>query len=259
MLTRLDPQPPLDVRFADATRPPSVVCAIPSEHLRCAAGALAIYLCGGDFRLPQFMGARELDPTDPQRPAFGDPIYEWVTLHLQEDNRKQRAAGADWIFSSCAYLPHIVLELLGWRFPWLGRGTRKAPRYQPIARLNTLADQGRARQRKDARGLILPPAASDWDLLRGDVVQIGTTPRTTHVQIVLEWDPGAGVLRTADYGQPGGALREHVVTVQRWQGAVRLLVGKRPLMRRLSLATLGLPQAPAELPQPVFDYLEETL
>lgn len=250
---------PMDPRFADPSAPECVRVVIPSEHLRCAAGLLGIYLCGGDFGAPVFMAAKELDPSDPQRPAFGDPVYEWVTLHLQEDNREQRKRGATWIFSSCAYSEHMRLELMGWRFPWLGRGTRKKPRMQPINRITTSGLCPDASMRLDPSDTRKNPTFSSWQLFCGDCLQIGNTQYTTHVQMVMSYDPEAQILRTADYGQPGGALREHRVKLQRGGLGVRLYVGTRPLMRAMSLASLGLPAEPAQLPSPVFAELNRRI
>lgn len=155
------------------------------------------------------------------RPQYDDPVYEDVTLGLQNDARDQ-----GWFFSSCAFLPHWIYEQLGLdEVPKIGR-SRTAD--QPLSRLawNPLAEA------------ITP----DTELLTGDTVQIGSNG-DSHVMVVREYTPPSngqpGVLESFDYGQPGAALRRREVT----RSGNQLLVHQpdmhsRPLRRRLDLAAL---------------------
>ena len=128
------------------------------------------------------------------RPAFGDEVYSGITLGLQDAARQQ-----GWFFSSCAFLPHWMLETMGVLRPYVGRSTDAD---EPLGRL--------------AWGEDSQAVKTDDRFLTGDILQIGSNG-DSHIFVVLEYDPPTaehqGRLLSADYGQPGGALRTRRVYV----------------------------------------------
>lgn len=138
------------------------------------------------------------------RPAFGDPVYENITLGLQQTAREQ-----GWFFSSCAFLPHWMLETLGLVRPYVGRSTDAD---EPLSRL-AWGDDSEAVRLTDEE-----PFGPRF--LTGDIVQIGSNG-DSHIFVVVDYTPPTtdheGTMISADYGQPGGALRTRRVFVSSGQ------------------------------------------
>jgi hypothetical protein len=147
---------------------------------------------------------------DAGRAALGDPVYEEITLGLQETAKRE-----GWFFSSCAFLPHWMLETLGLTLPQIGRTTKAD---QPLSRLawNPLAE------------FVKP---SD-ELVIGDVVQIGSNG-DSHVLVVESFD--GSTLHSFDYGQPGGKRRTRRVHTS---GGLYVCEDGRPIRRVLKLERL---------------------
>ena len=120
-----------------------------------------------------------------------DPIYQQVT-----EGRDKPTKG----YSSCGDLGHWILYRLGARLPWVNRAEHLGWR---VGKNVSALCWGPAPARDYAPGMKLEA---------GDIVIIWGRPDGTdaHVMCVVDHDPGARVLCTAEYGQPGGALRNHV-------------------------------------------------
>lgn len=99
-------------------------------------------------------------------------------------------------YSSCGDLAHALYEQLGIRTPWLNR-----------------ASLGQWRQGKNITLLAYAPAARaprpDERFEAGDVVIVWDQKSTSdaHAICVLDEFPEQGVILTAEYGQPGAAVR----------------------------------------------------
>lgn len=153
-----------------------------------------------------------------------DPVYISIA-----SNAEARAAGVSlyelskrqhWAhpFSSCAYLGHWLLEVLGVQFPWVGRENHAT---NPLTRIAYTAPQSRA------------PRAGER-LSAGDILLIGNSAHTWHIQAAIEHDPDSQTLVVGEYGQEP-VLGCHVAPkAMRWV-AGRWWVGERPLERVLPL------------------------
>lgn len=165
--------------------------------LRTFATELVVYACG------KWSGGR----------SESDPVYREVT-----ENRDVGAAQAS--YSSCGDLAHWLLYRLGCRSRFINRkehqGWAHGMNVSRLAFCNAAED------------------ASPDDLYEaGDILVIWSKPDTTdaHVMVALshrQIEPGLWLLTSGEYGQPGGAIREHVVRQP-------LVVGKRTIHRVLRL------------------------
>jgi hypothetical protein len=142
-----------------------------------------------------------------------DPVY----IHDGTEGRDQGAARGT--YSSCGDLVHGLWFHVGCRSNWVNRkanGTYKVG--QNISKIcYTLPNLGRR---------TLCPTSL---ILAGDAMIIWERPDTTdaHTFVCLDHDPGAGILLSADFGQPGGALRRRKLVWERIGGIdVAFLVGK---------------------------------
>lgn len=143
-----------------------------------------------------------LDPPDESRPALGDPVYNAVVEGRQEQAHRlaeawDRADPATRgphrpFFSSCAEPAHWLFFRLGVRLDFINRSEFQGWKSSvDVSRLLPLAS--------------VPRIGDEFDT--GDVFIVNVaTPATTHVRIVYEVPSDAYVI-TADYGQPGAALR----------------------------------------------------
>lgn len=163
-----------------------------------------------------------------------DPIYKLVTEN--RDVGKMRAQ-----YSSCGDLAHWLLFRLGVRLPWINRDEHGGWRVgQNVMLLRP-------------RGLVSQVHATDV-FGAGDVLLIWSTGYDAHVMTVREYSPPR--LLTGEYGQPGGAVREHVLTQQ----SGRLIVGRRFLQEWLPLdAVLQAAAASRSLVEPDRTLLEQIL
>ena len=174
--------------------------------LRREVDALLTWACGGG-------AGRKLD----------DPVYWSIASNaaVREAGKSlyQLSLEEHWKsrFSSCAYLGHWLLEILGVQLPWVGREQHAM---NPLTRL-AYAPQSRA-------------PMPDEHLLPGDVILIGDSPHTWHIQATIEHDPDSHTLVVGEYGQKPG-LGCHVASKAIRKVAGRLWVGERPLERVLPL------------------------
>lgn len=99
-------------------------------------------------------------------------------------------------YSSCGDLAHALYEQLGVRARWVNR--KGLGQYRDRKNVSLLAYGPVARE----------PRATDH-FESGDVVIVWDDPETedAHVICVLEERPEAGEIVTAEYGQPGAAIR----------------------------------------------------
>lgn len=125
-------------------------------------------------------------------------------------------------YSSCGDLAHWLLFRLGVRETWINR--REHANYKighNISRLCYLPAPVR---------MVIQP--DEFTPECGDVLVVWSLPTTydAHVICVINWDPAERVLLTAEYGQPGGKLRRHVIKDEK-----KLRVGARAIQRWLPL------------------------
>lgn len=147
--------------------------------------------------------------------AAGNPRYDVVT-----ENRR----GA--MYSSCGDLPHWMLYRLGVRLYWVNRDENKTRRdgWRMGWNITYLAD-------KKANPLVHEVTADD-QFQGGDVIVICGAPGTEHALVVIDHLPTENKLLTAEFGQPGGALRTRTLT----QRGAKLQIGSRIAIARLGLA-----------------------
>lgn len=124
-------------------------------------------------------------------------------------------------YSSCADLAHWMLFRLGVRLPWINR-----------------AENGVWHPGRNVSALCWPPAPAREPRAgdkyeAGDVLVIWSRENTTdaHVVCVLDHFPEEHRIETAEYGQPGGALKDHA-----YEPHGPLRIGLRPVHRVLLLA-----------------------
>lgn len=174
-------------------------------------------------------------------------ILEWTTrgsLGVSESDERYRLVTErrdNGPYSSCADLAHWMLYRLGVRLDWINRTEHNGwISGVNVSRLCWLPN-------KAAR------AYTGGELLPGDVITIRSpdlppTQDDSHVICVLEQEGDA--LRTAEYGQPGGALR--IRTLRRVyddKGVYKgTFIGARRIERHLPLQhVLTLAEASGEL------------
>jgi hypothetical protein len=173
---------------------------IEERILRTFATELLYYACG------KWSGGR----------SESDPIYREVT-ESRDVGKAQKS------YSSCGDLAHWLLYRLGCRSRFVNRkehqGWAAGMNVSRLAFCHVAED----------------PSPNDR-YRAGDILIIWSKPDTTdaHVMVALdhrELEPGITVLTSAEYGQPGGAVREHVIKQP-------LVVGKRTIHRILRLPTV---------------------
>ena len=157
-------------------------------------------------------------------------LLEWACrgslgVSEQDDRYRLVTEGRDHgaKYSSCGDLAHWLYYRLGVRQPWVNRAEHKGWRVGlNVSNLCWSPPNAQAR----------PSTSADF-FEPGDVIVVWNLPQGTdsHVLCVIEHDRAKGVLLTAEYGQPGGALRTRVLTEK--QGA--WYIGLRRVRRRLSL------------------------
>lgn len=123
------------------------------------------------------------------RPHLGDSVYEFITNGIQPIAIKQ-----GWNFSSCAFLPLFIYECLGINLNWVFRDKPNNPPSNPLSRIAWAPES-----------IAFKPG---YVLQRGDTLQTGSNG-DSHVSLILGFD--SELLRSADYGQPGGALRTRYI------------------------------------------------
>lgn len=185
-----------------------------SLYTRQARDLLA-YAVGGLIILPSpQQGLRCPDPS-----YGGDPIYNAVT-----ERRHARAVLTNQFYSSCGDLAHWFLYRLGVRFDWINRDEHDGWHYagQPghptwDNNVTTLV----SRQVHGVNPYAYRPDPTDLFFACGDVLVVNcATPPSTHVCVVFEHKPEEQTITTADYGQPGAALRRKQYTIE--DGRVKL-------------------------------------
>lgn len=164
---------------------------IDESILRAFAAELVSYACG------RWTGGRSED----------DAVYREVT----EDRDRGPAQRA---YSSCGDLAHWLLYRLGCRSRYVNRKEHQG--WVPGVNVSRLAY------------CAVADAATDDDrYFAGDVLIGWSRPDTTdaHVAIALEHreiEPGRWLLVSGEYGQPGGAIREHLLRAPRALGVRRV-------------------------------------
>jgi hypothetical protein len=172
------------------------------------------------------------------------PIYVDVCLDLYRLSHVQKWAHP---FSSCAYLPHWMLESLGLgSAPGIGR--RHAE--NPLTRLafNRYSEE----------------LHSGDPVETGDVVWTGSNG-DSHVQVVLAGNSDHTVL-VAEYGQEGivdavgRKLGGHIALKQITRAGLQFW-GKKPARRILRLSRLleEVTPADAHIPEPLWEWIPEAL
>lgn len=147
-------------------------------------------------------GSSPLPSPDEARKAIGDPVYEAITEGRQQPALDYNVKNAKRIdsgelkrqfYSSCGDLPHWLFEMLGVRLPLVNRAS--LGRYRVGQNVTLLCGHlGHA-----------PHIGEEF--AAGDVIVVNIpTPATTHVHVVAELESDVTWV-TANYGQPGGALR----------------------------------------------------
>lgn len=166
------------------------------------------------------------------RHALGDPIYERVTEHRQQEVADFNARNAIAIragklkpefYSSCGDPAHALFECLGVRLPWVNR--KSLGHYHVGWNVTALIESGLTRR---------PHIGDFFDA--GDVIIVNeATPQTTHVHVFYRCAADA-IWQTGNFGQPGSALRQFEpseIPSQHDPGRFRL--GSRSADRALSL------------------------
>jgi len=162
------------------------------EHGRTFATELLNFACG------KWSGGR----------SENDAVYREVT-----EGRDVGAAQKN--YSSCGDLAHWLLFRMGCRSPFVNRKEHLG--WRPGMNVSALAFCKLAEE----------PAPDDV-YGAGDILIIWSKPDATdaHVMVVLEHQPPK--LVSAEYGQPGGAVREHMLLEP-------LLIGRRKVHKVLRL------------------------
>jgi hypothetical protein len=157
-----------------------------------------------------------------------DPVYRAVTEGRDTPGAKPGQRG---YYSSCGDLAHGMYEWLGVRLPWVNRAS--LGQYRPGWNVSCLTSAESARY---------PEPGDVYD--PGDVVLVWDRLDTgdAHVICVVEHVPGDGVVLTAEYGQPGGALRTRT-----WTPGTPGVAGRAPRIGGRSV----------RLVLPLFDVLDE--
>jgi peptidoglycan hydrolase-like protein with peptidoglycan-binding domain len=121
------------------------------------------------------------------------PVYRQITENRDTPGAKPGQPG---YYSSCGDLAWAMLEACGLRAPWTNRAS--LGQYRVGLNVSRLAWCPAARD---------PHPADHYEA--GDVLIVWDRQDTTdaHVICVLEESPGGKSIITAEYGQPGGAIR----------------------------------------------------
>jgi hypothetical protein len=101
-------------------------------------------------------------------------------------------------YSSCGDLAHAFLEACGVRFTWINRAS--LGQYKNGKNVSRLAWNVFARPPEDGERFEAGDVLITWN-------DEGPLTKDAHVRCVLEHDPKSGVLVTAEYGQPGAAVK----------------------------------------------------
>lgn len=204
---------------------------------------LLAYACGGSTPLTSPAQGRQC----PHVGFGGDPVYNAVT-----EGRHARAIKGKQFYSSCGDLAHWLLYRLGLRFPWINRdeldgwhysGQPGQPRWDN--NVTTLC----CKAKSGVNTLARVPFHDDFHLVCGDILVVNThDPITTHVSAVYEHRPEDHVIVSADYGQPGGAIRErsYAVVNGRIKIGSRWLDSVLPIMDLIEVAEAVSQRAVAE-------------
>jgi hypothetical protein len=130
-----------------------------------------------------------------------DPVYRWITEGRDGPSALQRAK-----YSSCGDLGHALIRALGVdpALPWLNREdeTPAPGDWKSGVNLNWLCPPPIGKCAVAKPKIDLP-----W-LGAGDVIVVNNR-FGGHVMCVTRFEPG--LIRTGEYGQPGGALRAHTL------------------------------------------------
>jgi hypothetical protein len=146
------------------------------------------------------------------RPHLGDPVYEAVTERRQINAPK---------YSSCGDLAHWLLYRLGVRLSLVNRKEHLGWK------------QGLNVSRLAFSKLTL--SVTDQSSFQpGDIIIIWNRPDTTDAHVVCVIDEREDSLLTAEYGQPGGALRTR--SLMRHNGG--LILGNRKIHKHLPLLSV---------------------
>jgi hypothetical protein len=103
-------------------------------------------------------------------------------------------------YSSCGDLAHGLYEQLGVRLPWVNRAALK--QYRERKNISLLAYSPLARDPRPGERFEAGDVLIVWDIVTGP----GATS-DAHAIAVLDEFPEQGCILTAEYGQPGGAIR----------------------------------------------------
>lgn len=220
--------------------------ALPSEALRDAAIGVALWAASTvSFSEPietfDSLFAGPADALETFDRTVKDPVYRWLSHDLDARSRTERWKKP---FSSCPYLPHVMLASLG--FTDFGTGTHGEPNQHAM---RELVNHPATRPHMALRP---PGTRADWPAWApGDVLQIGSGTMA-HALVVLreyrEEPSGERWLLSADWGQPGGGIRKRRISIRPTRWGPGLHLGNQLVERHLSLARLGLTQGPARLP-----------
>jgi len=203
--------------------------AYPSEPLvRRAAEAFCLHAVNGSTGRT----AASADVPRGKPPRSADPIYGYVT-----ENRQAWSHRWGTFYSSCGDLCHSMLWHLGVWTPDVNQD-----RNDRLPLLRPRHPEGFRRWRVGANVSMLESmpgvrAAEPGDRYQtGDMLRVGETNATVHVLVVL--DHNGGDITTADYGQPGGALKTRKFRVQlgRPRLGARVIARHMPLWRIVTAA-----------------------
>lgn len=135
-------------------------------------------------------------------------------------------------YSSCADLVHAMLYRLGARSPWVNRAENKGWRSTRAHNNITLLQSRKEGPEYGCPEAVSDPAA-DSKLQPGDACLIWNTGNDAHAFVVLD-HPSPSKMLVAEYGQPGGRVRERPVT----RVANLMVIGGRALHRVLPLEAI---------------------
>ena len=131
----------------------------------------------------------------------GNPEYLFVT----EKRGPHKFAPK---YSSCGDLGHWHFYMAGVRGRWLNQARAGRP-WRSGLNVGLLAAQCLGKNYgADSSGVA---AWADFGAEPGDVLIVKSYPGNEHVMVVREYDRAAHKLLTAEFGQPGGALKMHTL------------------------------------------------
>lgn len=150
------------------------------------------------------------------RIAHVPALLDWACggeAHLKRGNYMAVVEGRDWPkYSSCADLAHWLLYRLGCRQPWINRAEHQSgdfgkPGWDNQVNVGRLAYSApnKVRQTPLPGYMVVEP---------GDILIVWSRPDTTdsHVMVAASSQRLPGTLRVAEYGQPGGHLKDKMVS-----------------------------------------------